>query len=77
MCLSGRNPKVTSNGLVALTCNDFRLLLSLLDLEIEAADQSNSQVMATLRKARRAAERGLRLSERLAREIDGKTSMAP
>src|SRR5436190_10511292 len=50
-------------------CEDFRQLVSMFDQHIRRLSDSNSETVSGLGKARAGAERGLRLSERLARAV--------
>jgi len=59
------NPAAT----IAFLCEDFRQLVSMFDQHFERLSDSDSETASGLRKARAGAERGLRLSERLARAV--------
>ncbi len=61
-------------GLAATMQEDFQRPCATLSSEIESLDDPESDMLAALRNAKFVAERGLELSERLARSIDGETA---
>ena len=60
---AGESP--STNQLAAAIQADFRILIETLDRQIQLQENPDSRVMAVLWNVKAAAERGLRLSERL------------
>ena len=58
-------------GLATSMQQDFQRLLATLSNEIESLNDPESNMLAALWNAKLVAERGLRLSENLAKSIDG------
>lgn len=65
----GPNDGAQSRKSVALLAQDFELLVAVFDRQLGLSDQADSDGVAALRRAKAAAERGLRLTEQLARNI--------
>lgn len=66
---SGFGEGADQSEAVASVREDFRMLVTTLARQIELVDDPDSPELAALWKAKAAAERGLRLSELLARHI--------